>query len=443
VTRRPRWPAVLVDAIFLAASLFLVYTLLGGEVRWKTPLFRITLTEPDRPVQVCVLALVLKAVLGLDGGLLAALAATRLPVVRPLAAGLHALDRRLRGLYLTYRAPLALAAAVLLASLGVLEAYFRLLPHTLPPALANHVAAAYHTGPSGIYRYAADLGIDLMRPHHERTMYFNGYRWRHRTDAWGFRNPVDRATATVVLAGDSMVYGHGVDETSTVRHHLEALLGEPVANLGLQGSSIHQEYQVLKRQAPRLRPRYVFVFFLSNDIDDLGMLTDAERAAFLRTPADDHVTPYVVPKRPQAAGLGLERLLADLSVVKALGFLRGHVRARWPRPAHGFPLEDDSRVRFHLHALRKIQDLARRQGFAFVHVFAYTARLADEASYEALLESFCRAQGIAFLSLRPAFEAARRDGRELYLAGDGHYADAGARLAAEVLAEYVGRHPAP
>jgi hypothetical protein len=443
VTGRARGPAVLLDAAFLVAGLFLLYTLLGGEVRWKTPLFRITLTEPDRPVQVCLLALAAKAVLGLDGGLLAALAGTRLPVVRPLAAGLHALDRRLRGLYLAYRAPLALAAAVLLASLAVLEAYFRLLPHTLPPALANHVAAAYHTGPSGIYRYAADIGIDLMRPSHERTMYFNGFRWRHRTDAWGFRNPVERATATVVLAGDSIVYGHGVDETSTVRHHLEARLGEAVANLGLQGSSIHQEYQVLKRHAPRLRPRYVFVFFLANDIDDLGMLTEAERAAFLRTPVDDHVTPYVVPKRPQAGGVGLERHLADLSVVKALGFLRGYVRVRWPGLAHGSPLEDDSRVRFHLHALRKIQDLARRHGFAFVHVFAYTGQLADEARYEALLAAFCRAHGIAFVSLRPAFEAALRDGRALYLPGDGHYADGGARLAAAVLADYVGRHPAP
>ena len=46
-------------------------------------------------------------------------------------------------------------------------------------------------------------------------------------------------------------------------------------------------------------------------------------------------------------------------------------------------------------------------------------------------------------ALARGFEAARREGRELYLAGDGHYADGGARLAARVLAEYVAAHSAP
>src|SRR5215467_7764816 len=50
------------------------------------------------------------------------------------------------------------------------------------------------------------------------------YYWHHKTDAMGFRNPADRTQASIVLLGDSMVYGHGVEETSTIRHHLEILL---------------------------------------------------------------------------------------------------------------------------------------------------------------------------------------------------------------------------
>ena len=102
-------------------------------------------------------------------------------------------------------------------SLGLLELYLRHFPHTLPHALANHLTTPYHTGPSGIYRWAPELRTTLMHPNHERMIYFNGYRWRHKTDSRGFRNPVETLTASVVLLGDSIVYGHGVEEVSTIR----------------------------------------------------------------------------------------------------------------------------------------------------------------------------------------------------------------------------------
>lgn len=454
-----QWLAIVADAALLAACFFALYTLFGGEVRWRTAFFRMTLTEPDRPIQICVLVLLIKAVVGLDRGLFAALATIRLPVVGPVAALLHALDRRLRALFLAYRGPLMLSVTSVVVSLGALELYLRYLPFTLPHALANHVASAYHTGPSGVYRYAPELRTTLMRPNHARTMYFNGYRWYHRTDSRGFRNPVERTHASVVLLGDSIVYGHGVEETSTVRHHLETILGQPVANLGIQGSSIHDEYQVLKVFGVSLRPRYVFLFFLANDIDDLGLLADSEMRAFLSTPLGDHSTPYFDIRAPRkrpwhvAWSQAVESHLEDLHVVKAWGFLRGHVRARVAKPAEasedvlsslppvpGGP-EATLAMRFHLHAVRKIQNLADQSHFQVVNVFTYTGVLRDEAAYEKILEAFCQIHGIAFLNLRPAFERALRNGADVFLKEDGHLSDAGARLAAEVLARYIDPHP--
>ena len=331
--RARHWLALVADAAFLVACLFLLYTALGGEVRWRTALFRITLTETNRPTQICVLLLLIKAVFGLDRGLFASLATTRVPIVGPLAAVLHALDRRLRAVFLAYRLPLLVSATSLFVSLGFLELYLRHFPHTLPRALANHLTTPYHTGPSGIYRWAPEIRTTLMHPNHERTIYFNGYWWRHKTDSRGFRNPVEPLTASVVLLGDSIVYGHGVEEVSTIRHHLESFLGQPVANLGIQGSSIHNEYQVLKTFGLGLRPRYVFLFFLANDIDDLGRLGEAALAAFLDTAVSDHATPFfdVRPPKPRWWGArayrAIETRLGDLSVVKAFDFLRG-TRAR-------------------------------------------------------------------------------------------------------------------
>jgi hypothetical protein len=456
-----QWLAIVADAILLVAGLFVLYTLFGGEVRWKSAVFRITLTEPNRPIQICILVFLIKVVGGLDRGLFASLATTHLPVVGPGAALVHALELRLRALFLACRVPLLLGAASFVLSLGLLELYLRYFPLTLPPALANHVATGYHTGPSGIYRYAPELRTRLMRPNHERTMYFNGYRWRHRTDSRGFRNPVERTHASVVLLGDSIVYGHGVEEPSTVRRHLETILGQPVVNLGIQGSSIHDEYQVLKAFGVSLRPRFVFLFFLANDIDDLGLLTEREMSAFLSTPITDHSTPYfhigIPRKQPWQVTWfrAFESHLQDLYVVKAWDFLRGYVRARSDNPAEAAedalsllpPIPGGPKailaMRFHLHALQKIQNLANQNHFQVVNVFTYTGVIPAEAAYEEILERYCRTHAIAFLSLRSAFERALSNREDVFLKGDGHFSDAGAHLAAEALARYIDQHPTP
>jgi hypothetical protein len=90
-----------------------------------------------------------------------------------------------------------------------------------------------------------------------------------------------------------------------------------------------------------------------------------------------------------------------------------------------------------------MQSLGHQHGFLFVNVFTYTGQIPHEGAYERVQEAFCRAHGIAFLSLRPAFEQAVRNGEEVFLPRDGHLSDAGARLAARLLAQYVERHPAP
>ena len=456
-----RWLAVGADVACLVALFLLGYTALGGEIRWSTPFFRMTLTEPKRPIQVSVLILLVKAVAGLDQGLFAALAVSGAPVIGPAAALLHAVDRRLRALFLAYRVPLAVSAGSLVVSLAVVELALRSFPLALPHSLANHLTTRYHTGPSGIYEYAPALHMNVMRPHDDRVLYFNGYLWHHHTDSRGFRNPVERERASIVLLGDSIVYGHGVEETATIRSHLETMLGAPVANLGRQGSSIHDEYQTLRAFGVGLRPQYVFAFFLANDIDDLGLLTDEEVSAFLATPVADHSTPYFAIRPPRLRPWyvtwprTLEARVDELYVVKAFDFLW---RSFWSRrgTAEGAddvlaslpPLPEGARtaplMRFHLHALRKMQDLAARHRFQFVVVFTYTGVISGELAYEAILRAFCGMERIAFLSLRPAFTSSpSRHVETLFLAGDGHLSDAGAQLAAEELARYVQQHPAP
>lgn len=87
------------------------------------------------------------------------------------------------------------------------------------------------------------------------------------TNADGFRAPdKDRPTPVggVVAIGDSNTFGYGVDYADSYPGHLEAILGEPVANLGVPAYGIAQTELLLERHVGRLRPRAIALF-------DIGM----------------------------------------------------------------------------------------------------------------------------------------------------------------------------
>ena len=442
------------DLLLLASAFFLAYTLGGGEVRWTTSHFAFRVTHYARPLFLCLLLIATKTVFGLNLGIFAKLSKQRRAIVSPLAATVHRFELWLRASYVSRKIGIAISLATCVVLLGALEASLRYFFDRLPGGLANYLAEGYTTEGSGIFRVDTGMKTLRMRPNYEREMYANGYRWHHKTDSMGFRNPSDRPSAYVVLLGDSMIYGHGVEEPSTVRHYLEDLVGEPVANLGVSGGYIHQEYQILKQFGLRLHPQYVLVFFLSNDISDLTLhLTDAEMQRFLRLPVSDHSTPYFEVKppsdRPPSAGRRISAYLGEAYVTKAFEFVQHRIRTVRAEAAGasgdaGRPVahvQEDPRMalalQFHLRALSKIQDLADRHRFHFTNVFIYTGWMSEEPLYETILKSYCEGQGIDFFSLREGFAAAMKAGERVFLERDAHFADSGARLAARLVYRHM------
>ncbi len=446
--------SLVLDIGLLIALLAIFYAAAAGRLRWATPLFTLSLTRVDSPLRIGLALLAIKTVLGLHEGLYAILARRSIPLLSPVSRRLHSAELGLGRLYLRHRLNLALSLAVSLVLLGALEIYLRSFPHQLPYALGNYIATGYDARPSGIYRFNPQMKMSFMRPNYERRMYFNGYYWTHRTDSLGFRNPEDRESAYVVLLGDSMIYGHGLEEHSTVRYHLETLLKKPVANLAAQGNSIHQEYQVLKTFGLRLKPASVFPFFLANDITDLTVfLTDDDMRRFLSIPVADHTTPYFEIKPVRQRTQGLASFLDDLYVRKAYQFLKKALRSGGRARAEAFAAEWESlppfqgnprmtlAMQFHLQALRKIQHLADVNNFRFTNVFIYTGYVQEEPLYEGILQSFCKTQGIRFVSLRDEIERALKRGEQVFLPGDGHFSDGGSRLVARVIAEQIRKSP--
>ena len=330
---------------------------------------------------------------------------------------------------------------------------------------ADELGTGYARAGDGIYRFDPSLNMVRMRPHYARKMFFNGYHWHHKSDWMGFRNPLDRNRADVVLLGDSMIYGHGLEEPVLVRSHLEGLLNRPVANLGMQSGAMDYEYEIIKHDAARLDPRYLFVFFLNNDITDVeGRLSDSEMRRFLELPVYDHTTRYFDLKSDWYRAQG-DFSIRDLYVVRT-GLLFKHLLTQWisdssrlhqgnptvaasavtpsqraampknpsadqPAWMKQPPFEGDPRMQlamqFHLYAILKARDFAERHGMRMVYVFI-TVPLPFDSLYESAIADYCRTNGIEFFSLRPALDEAQRAGKQVYLPGDGHFSDQVRRL---------------
>jgi hypothetical protein len=161
-----------------------------------------------------------------------------------------------------------LVSTTFAAACGLLliEGAIRWVPGLLSGAVANAALSGYLSERDGIYKFDPYMGF-VMRPDYRRPMYWNGHRWHHATNALGFRGPwMDRADA--VFLGDSMVYGHGVEEEETVPTRFARWSGLSSANLGLQGSSPVQDLELLRRIGLRLRPRYVVLCLHPTDVTD-------------------------------------------------------------------------------------------------------------------------------------------------------------------------------
>jgi hypothetical protein len=257
-------------------------------------------------------------------------------------------------------------------------------------------------------------------------------------------------------------------------------LGGQFANLGVQGGAIDWEYEILRHDAVRLHPRYVFIFFFNNDITDLlDRLNDDEMHRFLQLPVSDHTTRYFNLKPASWRGqseYSMQDLYVDRSyrLLKHLinAWLAEHFKHRHRVPAAAPvsaanapspirvnqdgagnaaaqpalptwitqpPFAGDPQMQlalqFHLRALLKAKDFADRHGMRIAYVFI-AVPLPYDSLYEKINADYCRANGIDFFSLRPAFDAARRAGVTINLPNDGHLTDAAAAVTARALADH-------
>jgi hypothetical protein len=374
-------------------------------------------------------------------------------------AGLVALGLALVAFARGRRRPLlALTFVLLLAAATVLsaEALVRLRPGILKGRVATFTLDGYHSERDGIYRPHPQLGRAL-RPGFARALFWNGHWWRHRANEDGYRGEVAGPGGAAFL-GDSMVYGHGLEDAQTLPSRFGAITGRPAANLGQQGTSLVQGWLLLRDRIAILRPRVVFACAHPTDVADALYWYAPEELERFAT--DDGYVPHVRRERLPASGPG-----AAWSRRVALPLRTGRLLVALLKPAataNSAPMADGPFVpsageqdapfeparepqaqlgwRAHRAALRHLKRTCDGVGARLV-VFD----LGYPAAFSRAVEESARQAGTGYDPAGRAVLQRALAGQEVYLRRDGHWSPLGAdAMARELARAFDGRRqPSP
>lgn len=112
------------------------------------------------------------------------------------------------------------------------------------------------------------------------------------TNAMGFRSPeVAKDSRPLVLLGDSVVFGFGVDDKETIGAHLQSFVPTtPILSAALNGYNITQLRATYENTLSVLSPRGLILFFVANDMDEPLRLDDE---GYFRSHSDTDTGAYV------------------------------------------------------------------------------------------------------------------------------------------------------
>jgi hypothetical protein len=308
-----------------------------------------------------------------------------------------------------------------------------------------------------MYFYDEASGIHFLRRDFETEAYFNGYRWRHTTDSFGFRNPPDLETRRLLLLGDSMIYGHGVEESDTVTHFLRSEHGLPAYNMARQGDTLYQQYVVSRLHARELGSSIALLFVFLNDFHDLELYRNDRQLAERPEEGWDYDEVAARLKALDAhPSRNLEKLILGLPSVR---LLRGVVRNSGPvslvavaeaatgstSPAYVEPLLDPDRyarlAAYYRAAVTDLRDRLAEEGIELRLVELDVAPMLDERTnlaqrrLGAFVSEICADLKLTCGSTRDLFV----DCADCFLPQDGHLSAAGHRRLAAFLADELAR----
>ena len=319
--------------------------------------------------------------------------------------------------------------------------------------------------PTGNRRFHAERGWSLV-PGVRVTQGDTEFTVTQTHNSLGFRGPEiapkspDRPR--VLVLGDSMTYGHGVEDAETFSAVLQQLEpGLEVINAGVPGYSGVEELLLLRTDGMRLAPDLVILGFFWNDV------MDAAQSRYARFELDAGGALRGVPPSPasqehpifQNEQRRLQRRLGPAYRMLSWSYTYRFASDRlkllhlliddWWQGAQAVPgldaAERESAWQLSFALIREMRDVARQGGADFLLLgIPDQVQIEDGTSVAGAghylrevperLREFAQAEGIAFLDLVPPLRAARaQDAEPYFYRFDRHWNALGHRRAAEAL----------
>jgi hypothetical protein len=239
------------------------------------------------------------------------------------------------------------------------------------------------------------------------------------SNADGFRSrrelrPGDERTRVVVL-GDSMVFGVGVEEPERFTELLEA--GEPgwrVENLGMTGFGPDLMVRALETVGLDPRPDVVVLAIFSHDV--------------YRVAPEGQGVGFPIPRFELQDGLLVTVPYPDPPAWRRLRLVQGLRYAYWRYTSATFPLTAAILERF----------VARAEREGFVPGIAFLPGPDDgfdDRRRRAFLTQWAEGRGVPFIDLTEPLAAA--GGARLYIRADTHWNPAGHRVVADIMHRFI------
>jgi lysophospholipase L1-like esterase len=297
------------------------------------------------------------------------------------------------------------------------------------------------------------LAMGLQRPNFRARCADNGYRWNHQTDRWGLRQPQAIERAAVAIVGDSVVYGHGVEEDQTFASRLRRDLGVSVANVGRPAATPVHYLALLQNFALPLQPRLVIVVYFANDVDGIGWIRPpAALRRFIATGsapeasviARDQLLTEDDGARPGHTWRALEQHAMTWRTLRFYAWkLRasaGPSRNDVPKRAAAPAPQQVLAATYMRRAAELMASAAAVQGARLA--LAYVPTPIEERPHEnddvsAIVDGIAHALDLPYLDLTASLFHQGKPRPEVFLPRDGHPSPAGHRAIAAALAAFV------
>jgi lysophospholipase L1-like esterase len=299
--------------------------------------------------------------------------------------------------------------------------------------------------PTAPYRMDPQTGFCLMSDYDGPIEFGEapGGHYRLRTNHVGLRDdrplvPKKEGTLRVLVVGDSMTFGHGVERDdafpAVLERELVSKLGRPVevVNAGVLCWGQREEVGFLEHRAEELQPDFVVLqFTVANDVlDNLRYLPGSAELVPDRTLGEDLATQWLF-RLPLAEWSRAYRL-----VMWHIG--RHVIRYR--------AMMEPKRLERTRALIARARDAAKKLHARFGVVIAPTIVQADRTFAEVLLRTHrindaiaasCQQDGIPVLDPLPALRQAHKEGRESYFGKDMHWNGEGHRIVGRELATWI------